>query len=245
MPYGKRKPGNKKRMPKPTKGGSKALVKKNNRDFRFKGSNNYGIKPEPFPRVLYTRAKYAENYQFTVPAYGVAVARSYRINSIYRPAFTSPYQTVSGWSQLNALYDQYLVLGAKVSVSFNNPEVDGIRVGVCLRQGDNGPISGLTLTQLSNYNNVYISGLNNTGSQTKTFHFYIRPWSLIGISKLEYMANSSRYSSVMSTYPAYPGYIDVFAVQEDSSISVTSKVNYVVKIMYYVKCFERNQLNPT
>lgn len=245
MPYGKKsksKPGYKKPV-----GKSKAMAsaKMQKRDFRFKGSQNNNIKPEPFPRVLYTRAKYAENAQFTVPAYGVTVARSYRVNSIYRPAFTSPWSTVAGWSQLSTLYDQYLVMGCKITVSFNNPSADGIRVGVLLRQGNNAPAVSLTLTQLANYNNVYISGLNNTGSQTKTFSFYVKPWSLLGINKLEYLANSSRYSSVMNDNPPYSGYIDVFAVQEDALVDVTAKVNYLVKVVYYVKCFERNQLNPS
>jgi hypothetical protein len=215
------------------------------RDFISKGVNNYNIKPEPFPRVLLTRAKFVENWQVTIPGYGLSEARSYRINSIYRPPFTAPATTVCGYAQLAAIYNKYLVLGAKVTVSFSDPTVDGIRVGVALRQASNGPCDAITLQTLANYSGTYISALNNTGSQKKEFNFFIKPWSLIGISKLEYMANSSIYASGIATNPSSPAYIDVFAVQDDASKASTQTVNALVKIIYYVKLFERAQLNQS
>lgn len=243
MPYAKRPGRTTKKVYKPRKGGANKSTFKPSKDFRFKADKNYGIKPEPFPRVLFTRLKYGQSNKFNVPVLGVAVANSYRMNSIWDPDFTGVGLTVAGWSQMSALYDRYMVMGAKVIVSFNDPSADGIRVGCSLRQASNGPTSGLTIEQLTYYNNTYISGLNNTGKQTKNFSFYIKPWSLIGIDKLEYMANSSLYSSTMASFPSAPCYIDVFAVNEDPTAAAKT-VLYTIKIIYYTKCYQRKQLNP-
>lgn len=245
MPYAKKNTkSSRSRVPASAVSNKTVDKKMQKRDYRFKGSDNNNIKPEPFPRVLFTRAKFIDNEQLSVPAFGVSIAKTYRMNTIYRPSFTGSTSTVCGWAQLNAMYGNYLCLGAKVTVSYSNPTSDGCRVGVCLRQASSGPVTGLTLEQLANYTNTYISAVNNTGSQKKTFNFYIKPWSLVGINKLEYMANSSQYSSTMSSWPNAPCYIDVFAVNDDAGASAQT-INYLIKVIYYVKCFNRLQLNPS
>ena len=242
MPYARRRAGNKRKLYKPRKKSTKTYRKNNKRV--YKGPSSGGIKPDPFPRVLYTTAHFGENYPFTCPTGGTSVARSYRMNSIYQCAFTSPFQTVTGWSQLSTLYDQYIVMGAKVQLTFSDPTADGIKVGYSLRLGSNAPTVALSVNQLTQYSNLRMATLNNTGSQTKTFNFFVRPWDLCGVNRLEYMANTSRYSSAMSANPAYPAYIDVFACNIDAS-DASAMVSYTIKVTYYVKCFDRNQLNPS
>lgn len=147
MPYAKGA-RRKKWMPKSTKSRSSNNLNKTNKDFRFKSANPYGIKPEPFPRVLYTRCKYATWDTLSTGVLGLADFSTYRTNSIYDPDYTGGGTTVVGHSQLNALYSNYQVLGAKILLTFSNPTVDGIRVGVRVRIGDAGSVSGQGLTQL-------------------------------------------------------------------------------------------------
>lgn len=213
------------------------------RDFTFRGSQNNNIKPEPFPRVLLTRAKFCQNLGYiTAGAGGTATAVSYRLNSVYDPAFALGGGSVAGWTVLNSAYSNYWVMGCKIIVSFSDPEADGVRVGCTLRLDGANAASGKSLEALGATPNTYISAINNTGNQAKTFNLYVKPWSLIGISKHEYLANSASYSSAMNNNPAVPCYMDIFCVKNDGS-GVAVKVNCVVKVVYYTKFYNRKELS--
>lgn len=218
---------------------------KTNRDFRFKQMNPYKIKPEPFPRVLYTRMKYADEFTLVLTGADIANGKSYRVNSIYDPDFTGAVsKTTVGWSNMSAIYGKYLVTGCKIDVDFNNPVKDGARVGVRLRQNNSLTALGQSLQQLAEQPMTYISGLNNTGSQKKHFSFFVRPWSLLGLSKLEYFANTSIYAPDLNANPAlnHNGYFDVFMVNIGDAADT---VDVVVKIVYYVELFNRIALTSS
>lgn len=212
---------------------------------KFKSVNAYGIKAEPFPRVLYTRCKFAHEQVINMTLADTAYANEYCINSITRPDFTGGSgRSVEGLSQFTALYDQYWVMGAKVKVSFQDPSADGMRVGCrILQNGRNTPNSENT-QQLAETSLTYISGLNNTGSQKKNFSFYLKPWSLLGCSKLEYLANSSSYSSAIGASPATRAncLFDIFAIHP---VSALTSVQCLVQIIYYVKFYSRIDARST
>lgn len=212
------------------------------RENRFKQINKYNVKPEPYPRVLYTRAKFSDRQQLTPGAGTGANSRVYRMNTIYDPYFSAGGQTVVGHANFANQYQAFLVTGAKVRVSFNNPTVDGTRIGVRLRINGNSPTSGRLIQELTEQPLTYMQGLNNSGKQEKTFNFFIRPWTLMGLSKLEYMANTTRYASFnMNSNPINvndSAVIDVFAVNDD----LAATVNYTITVVYYVQLFNRRQL---
>lgn len=232
----------KKKLYKPRKRVNNKINAKTNKDFR--ATNSYGITPQPFPRVLFTQCKYSDSKIFTVPALGVSNANTYRSNSIWDPDFTGTGQTVAGWNVLNQIYGRYWVMGCKVRLTFSDPLQDGVRVGYSIRQRSNAPTAGLTIQQLAYYNNVYMSSISNSGSQKKVFNFYMKPWAQSSVSKLEYMANSDQHSAIMSGFPNIPSYFDVFVVNENVGSSATT-INYTCEITYYVKLYDRLQLNPT
>lgn len=208
-----------------------------NKDSRFKQVNRYRIKPEPFPRVLYTRAKYGDFGTLTAPTAGVAVATVYRLNSIYDPFFSVGGRTCVGWQALSGLYRRYLVLGAKITVSFNNPSADGQRVGIRLRIAGGNTAVGNSMQDITEKEMTYVKGLNDTGSQKCGFSLFVRPWTLMGISKLEYMANSSAYTSLMNGNPAADScFADIFLI---NPVTGGTTVNYMTRIVYYVQCYDR------
>lgn len=221
-------------------------------DWRFKSGQNGAVKPEPFPTKLKTRLKFSSDLgTIAVPALGGANWHTYRCNSIYDPDLTGFGRTVCGWSVLDQIYARYLVTGCKITVSFSNPTADGVRVGVRLRHANSLPTAGTTLAQLTEQPMTYISGLNNTGSQNKTFNFFVRPWDLIGISKLEYMANTNGYSAAMNLMPVPPNQaagdgcvFDIFTVN-GSILSPQANVDCVVKIVYYTTLYNRKALSST
>lgn len=227
-------------MPKKKKG----QVKKD-LEHRFNGYKGYRIKPSPFPRVLNTRMVFADSRKLSC-SLGVATSHTYRANSIWDPDYTGGGRTCDGWPAMNTLYGRYIVTGCKIQVSFNNPEIDGIRVGVRLRTADSQTALGQDTRQLIAAPLTYVSGLSNSGSQKKAFSFFVRPWSLLGLSKLEYMANTSQYSSVMNNNPQPLGFtaaggsgctFDVFCIQPDQTLS--NAVEYTIKIIYYVTLYNR------
>lgn len=229
--------------PKRKMPGMDTTSNRRSRDFRFKQINKYGVKPEPFPRVLYTRMKFSDRRVMSLSSVSGATAHVYRMNSIYDPSFTFTGTTVVGYSNMNNLYSRYLVTGAKVRVSFTNPTADGSRCGLRLRVYGTNATSGSTTKALTEQPLTYMQGLNNSGKQEKTFNMFIRPWTLMGVSKLEYMANTSRYASLFGANPtaSQDAVIDVFAINENQNIDIA----YTIQIVYYVQLYDRKALSSS
>lgn len=212
--------------------------KKPDREFRFGQTDPYKIKPEPFPRVLITRGKFGREKQLTVPYLSaLSVGETFRLNSIYDPLWNAGGTTIRGWGDLDGLYHDYTVYGAKVNISFFDPTGDGIRVGAKLRLEYGDSAIGIALPTIVDMPMTYISGLANSGKQRKVFNLYVKPWSLLGVSKLEYMANPSGFSSAMNSSPTRSAFLDVFAVQPHGTADLN--VDFMIKITYYFKCYNR------
>jgi len=207
----------------------------------FRGVANYKVKPEPFPRVLLTRMKFAWADTITTAAADVSVVNAFRMNSIYSPDLTSGNRTTVGHATMLTIYERYWVMGARVRISFNNAEHDGMRVGYRILLDNNTGAFGQSVRQLSEQPLTYMDGINDSGSQKKTFQAYIKPWSLMGVSKLEYLANSSTYSSSLGANPAAVNdcQIQVFMVHPTQA---ASSVRCNVQIVYDVKLYNRKSL---
>lgn len=217
----------------------KMRITKKNKKSPFGQLNPYRVKPEPFPRVLYTRCKYTDDKILTsVAGVPTAVTNTYRINSIYDPDFTGTGRTVASWANLDAIYRKYIVTNAKVIVRYFDPSADNIRCGIRLRIGEQSASGtvGQTTQQLSEQPMTYMRGLANSGSQKSNFVFNIKPWTLIGLSKLEYFCNLTRYQALMAGSPADAALIDVFAV---SSTGAQVGVSYIIKIEYEIQLSNR------
>lgn len=207
----------------------------------FKSVNAYGVNPEPFPRVLFTRVKYSDAQKMTMVNLDQAKAITYRMTSIWDPEYAAGGSTVSAHSVLKLMYDRYQVQACKITISFNDPNSNSCRVGYRIRIGGRLPTASLALETISSQPLTYIAGLNTGGPGTKTFNAYIYPWTLHGISKLEYMANSSVYTSGMSASPANAdlALLDVFISDRNSAVA---SIEVLTKIVYYVKFYDRLEL---
>lgn len=216
--------------------------RKSRKNFRQVAS--YRIKPEPFPRVLLSRAKFAARFQLSQTTADLSVGTQFRLNSIWDPDKTGTGNTVVGHSALTAIYGRYWVMGARVRISFNDPSVDGCRVGYRLLIDGNTTASSSTVQGLAEQPLTYMNGLNDTGSQKKVFNCYVKPWTLMGISKLEYLANSSTYSSGMTANPSAADncLMEVFLVNAKTA---SSNVQCVVQITYDVKFYNRKTLTSS
>lgn len=211
----------------------------------FRQAKPYGIKAEPFPMRLHTRAVYTDT-QYVSTTYisgSVSDQEVYNLNAIYRPNQSGAGTSVKGWSAFNTLYEKYIVKGAKVEVSFDDPTADG---GVCwVSLAQRTGMSGLTYKQIAECPTTYTGGLNNSGSQRKKFELYVTPWSLIGVSKLEYLTNSDRYASAMASEPAVLAILRCGIVGNNSGLTNDVVMTMSIKITYYLMLYQRNGLNTT
>lgn len=210
----------------------------------FRAVRSYGIKPDPFPQRLHTRVKYAHSstiYSDNTVARIAGTEQVFRLSSIYDCNYTAASnQTVVGWSDFANLYKKYIVKGAKIEVSYSNPEVDGMVAFCSLNQ-----TTSLTgMSDKNNYENslVYSSDVNNTGSQTKRFNFYVKPWAMLGLSKLEWKANRSGLSSALAGSPTED---ILFRCATSANTTPGKSIHLSLRIIYYVEFFERSQLSST
>lgn len=209
----------------------------------FRQVRPYGIKPDPFPQRLNTRVKYC--YSGTLTSHAstprwTGSEQIFRLSSIYDCNYTlAAQQSVVGWSMFDSIYKGYIVNGAKIEVNFSNPSSDGMVCFCSLNQTS----SLATLADKTNYEAslVYSSDVNNTGGQTRKFNFYVKPWSLLGLSKLEWKANKGTHSSALSANPTQ----DILFRIACSGASTSQTVHASVRIIYYVTFFERAQLVST
>lgn len=218
-------------------------VSKDRKHGRFGSTNAYRVKSEPFPRVLFTRMKFAQTLNVTTDALGIAGSHTYQLNSIYDPDYHAGGNSCVGWSNLNNLYGRYIVTNAEVIVKFFDPDTSNgaVKVGCAIRINQNNPTAGKTMDNLSSQPLVYMKGLSDRGTQKSNFHFNIKPWTLLGVSKLEYFANTSKYSTGMAIVHAVPNcaLFDVFWL---STRLKASELTYTIRIIMSAQIYERKTL---
>lgn len=210
----------------------------------FRSVRPYGIKPDPFPQRLHTRCKYVHSttlYSDNTVARVSGNEHAFRLSSIYDPDYTTALgRTVVGHANFANLYKKYIVKGVKIEVNFSNPEVDGMVAFCSLNQTSS--LGGQN--DRTNYENslVYSSDVNNTGSQVKRFNFYVKPWSMLGLSKLEWQANKADHSSAISASPSQDIF---FRISTSAAVTPGKAIHCSLRLIYYVEFFERAQLTST
>lgn len=220
----------------------------------YKASNflpvaNYGVKLDPFPMRLRTRSKYIFNYRLqthsVLPITGQEY--SFRMNSIYDPDFTDstgPNNTsVVGHGIFRQLYDRYIVNGIRIEIEWSNPSKDGLAGIVSINQKD--------VLQYNSYRYnmeqplTYSTILNNTGSQTKKMVLNVKPWNVLGLSKLEWQANTTRYSAQIDDNPTDICYLRLgICNSSESDGTVDNTMQVAVRMIYDVTLYDRYTLIP-
>lgn len=210
----------------------------------FRKGRTYKIHPDPFPPRLICRMKYATQGQLLASAtqnyYGLE--HVYRLTSIYDPYYSTGGTTTVGYSNMANLYQKYIVYGAKIEITFYDSNLDGQIPTVSLNQTD--VLQAKSVKTAGEQSLTYSTQLNNTGSQKKTFRFYVKPWALGGLSKLEWMANKSTRSSLMGTNPSEETYLRLALAASNASGS-TNTINYTLRIIYFTELFDRVQLTSS
>jgi len=161
------------------------------------------------------------------------------MNSLHDPDYTNaghqPYQ----WDQISPMYLIYHVYGLKYEITFFDPSVDGVVVGVQFRTDANTGDSaiGKDIDILHERKLCQTIPLSNTGTQRYTFEGYIPIEQLFGITKENLMAQQSTYGANPGNNPATVGYMEVFALNPGavtSTVQVTGRLTYYARLSSYL-----------
>lgn len=208
----------------------------------FRSGHRYGVNPDPFPARLVCRMKFADSGILTSDASlsnHTGLETVFRINSIYDPYYSTGGTTTVGWSTMNEIYQRYIVTGALVEVDFYDPTADAGVPVISINQTN--PVQGLDIKQLGEHALTWTGLVNNSGQQKKSFRLYVKPWTLAGISKLEWLANKTGHSSTMSSNPTNEQYLRIAY----ANFTTSSSIKYAIRIIYYTELYDRKQLTST
>lgn len=135
----------------------------------------------PIATKMITKMRYQTTASLDAGNIGSADAHVFTCNGLYDPDITGSGHQPRGFDQLMALYDHYVVLGAKITVIFAQ-QTDAV---------DAGNIVGITLkdtSTVSPYSNDYLEDGYNKYSCTNA-----RDGN--GVTRLTYTVNPSKFLS--------------------------------------------------
>lgn len=187
----------------------------------------------PIQKEGYFKFPYTESFAITASGTaGTAVVNyQYRITGPRDPRYNLGGYQPDQWDQISIFYERYWVLGAYITVTFSNPDHDGLLVGFRMRATTDATAThGLYIEDVRSARDTRTGWIMNTDKQYKTFSGYVKPWDLLGTTRAQYM--NLVYSSQISTVPNPDILIEPFALHTVAEENCT--VRCTIKIQYYV-----------
>lgn len=200
---------------------------------KFQGS------ADVFARTWFTTLKYAES-SFISPPYSTGLSQvgyTYNANCVSDPRYDLGGAQPLWYDQIAPHYERVWVHAVEVDLTFSNPTVDGFYVGYrCRPATNNRTTAGQALDYIQQMDLTEIKPLNNTGSQTVKFKFFIKNHDIFNLTKAQYQNNS--YSHVTTGIPSVFSFIEPWAI----ATAAEGSVRYDIKIKYF--CEFTNRITP-
>lgn len=186
----------------------------------------------PLGRTYFAKLPYVYNtYLETDGTTGLSnVPFTINANCVYDPLYNVGGGQPLQYDIMAAHYERVWVWGVKVSLTFSNPTGDGMYVGYRVRGATNSMTTiNRTLTHIQELRDCAIRPINNSGSQTTTFNFYVSNPKLFGITKAQY--SNLDYSHTTNSIPAVFGWIEPYGINTIAGTTYSIRVN--LKATYY------------
>jgi len=192
----------------------------------------------PFPAKYFATLTYAEvPITLTSGAAGVlSSATTFTLGSIFAPNAGGGHQPRYR-DTLAEVYNYYLVHKVRVQVVFSDPSVDTMFCGCYAAGTDTINFGGQTLSLAQENPRTQLAFLSNTGSQTVTFDQAFNLWDLAGVTKTQYLSNTTQWASVMSSSPAQANNFLVAA--GDFGGNAGSTIKCMVRLTFFVQFWDR------
>lgn len=189
-----------------------------------------GLKPGVvygFPNSIITTMRYCEAFTKT-STLGAIAFNTFNANSIYDPNETGVGHQPMYRDQWAGIYDQYVVIGSKITVHFASQDTKNWVVGIC---GDDNSAFPPALTDKMEQNNSVYTMLGGNGD-TRTLTMTFEPQENLGIDA---KADGASQTSVGSN----PSELYCFGVWGHViDATLTGKFDFTVEIEYTVKFSE-------
>lgn len=183
-----------------------------------------------FPNSIITKLRYCDNIALT----GTSGARGVNVfaaNGLYDPDITGVGHQPMYYDNYTAIYDQYVVIGSKITVHFSSTTAS-VPVIVGIVGDDDSTISTVVTTLMEQNNSIYTLMSEPGGGQIRTLSQTFEPLQDIGIDAKDDGASSTQTTANPTELWCY----GVWAAAADASSTVNVKVT--VEIEYTVKFTE-------
>lgn len=181
-----------------------------------------------FPNSIITKLRYCDSHTLTASS-GALTSQIYRANSIFDPDFSGVGHQPLYHDQWTTIYDQYVVLGAKIHVTFSSSSSTLSQI-VGIIGDDDSTMSG-TLSTLMEQNNGY-STVQVPGGGAVTLTATFSPYEMFGVdAKADGASQTTNGSN-----PTEEWYWKIYSVFSDGLSATTTYVR--VEIEYTVKFSE-------
>jgi hypothetical protein len=182
-----------------------------------------------FPNSIITKMKYGELISMSTTAVAPLKSYLYRANSAYDPDYTAVGHQPLYYDQYQAIYDQYVVLGSKITVQFMTAGAQNVIVGINL---DDDSTTLTVLSTLLEQNNSVQTVLAGTCSDNCTLSMTYAPMMAFGVD-----AKSDGASQVsVGANPTEEAYWLLWATCQDTTSAQT--IHALIEIEYTVKFSE-------
>jgi hypothetical protein len=182
-----------------------------------------------FPNSIITKMRYGELIAMSTTTLAPLTRYLFRANSTFDPDFTAGGHQPLYYDQYQAIYDQYVVLGAKITVQFMTAGAQNVIVGINL---DDDSTTLSVLSTLLEQNNAVATVLAGTNSDNCTLSMTFAPMQAFGVDA----KNDGASQVSVSSNPTEESYWVLWATCQDTTSAQT--INALVDIEYTVKFSE-------
>jgi hypothetical protein len=182
-----------------------------------------------FPNSIITKLKYGELISMSTTALVPLKSYLFRCNSCFDPDETSIGHQPLYYDQYQAIYDQYVVIGSKITVQFMTAGAQNVIVGINV-DDDSTVLS--TLSTLLEQNNSVNTVLAGTCSDNVTLSSSFEPYEMFGVDA---KTDGASQTAVGSNPTEVANWV-LWATCQDTTSAQTIHANVVIE--YTVKFSE-------
>lgn len=183
-----------------------------------------------FPRSIITKLKYCDYYELTSTT-GALAYQQIRANSIFDPDLTGVGHQPMYRDKYAEIYDHYVVIGSKITATFNHTTSTGsVIVGIHC-DDDNVNTAGLSTIMEQNNTVWNLLGNNGSGQDVSTMTATFEPLQAFGIDA----KNDGSSSTAIGSNPNEEHLFQLFAA---NTVAGTSKITVAITVEYTVKFSE-------
>lgn len=192
------------------------------------------------PEVFYMK----HIFTWSTISYGAESEQNFRMNSVYDPDQTGTGDSAQLYDLMAARYQNYLVLGAKISAKFYRTNTGEVYPSFYMlaRQQDNADVLPDSWANLQDYKGIKYKIMNGTPNSSSNFVHLKDEVDLTQFSG-EVVLDQERHGSGVGTNPTDIMNWGIMFARLDGGGSL-SAVSAVIKITYFVKWLVPTDIIP-